>query len=35
MKVASINVNGIRAAARKGMFEWLEKLDADVRAFSP
>ena len=30
MKVASINVNGIRAAARKGMFEWLEKLDADV-----
>lgn len=30
MKVASINVNGIRAAARKGMFDWLKKLDADV-----
>ncbi|MGH1428216.1 MAG: exodeoxyribonuclease III [Arenicella sp.] len=30
MKIISINVNGIRAAARKGMFEWLEKVDADV-----
>lgn len=30
MKVISINVNGIRAAARKGLFEWLEKVDADV-----
>ena len=30
MKVISINVNGIRAAARKGMFEWLQKVDADV-----
>ncbi len=30
MKVISINVNGIRAAARKGMFEWLEKQAADV-----
>ena len=30
MKVISINVNGIRAAARKGLFDWLEKVDADV-----
>lgn len=30
MKVISINVNGIRAAAKKGMFEWLKKVDADV-----
>ena len=30
MKVISINVNGIRAAARKGMFEWLQSVDADV-----
>lgn len=30
MKVVSINVNGIRAAARKGMYDWIKKLDADV-----
>ncbi len=30
MKIISINVNGIRAAARKGMFEWLQKVDADI-----
>jgi len=30
MKVISINVNGIRAAARKGMYEWLKKIDADI-----
>ncbi len=30
MKVISINVNGIRAAARKGMFEWLKIVDADI-----
>jgi len=30
MRVISINCNGIRAAARKGMFAWLEKVDADV-----
>ena len=30
MKVVSINVNGIRAAARKGMFDWLKKIDADI-----
>ena len=30
MKIISINVNGIRAAARKGMYEWLKKVDADI-----
>lgn len=30
MKVISINVNGIRSAGRKGMFEWLKTVDADV-----
>lgn len=30
MRVISINANGIRAAARKGMFEWLLMQDADV-----
>ncbi|NMM91884.1 exodeoxyribonuclease III [Rhodococcus sp. SRB_17] len=27
--ITSVNVNGVRAAARKGMLEWLEKTDAD------
>jgi len=30
MRVISINCNGIRAAARKGMFAWLETQNADV-----
>lgn len=30
MRVITINTNGIRAAARKGMFSWLESQDADV-----
>jgi len=30
MRVISVNVNGIRAAAKKGFFDWLEKIDADV-----
>ena len=30
MRVISYNVNGIRAAARKGMFEWLKRQRADV-----
>ncbi len=30
MKVITANVNGIRAAARKGFFDWLEKQAADV-----
>jgi len=30
MRVITVNLNGIRAAARKGFFEWLAKQDADV-----
>jgi len=30
MKVISVNVNGIRAAERKGFFTWIEKLNPDV-----
>ena len=30
MKVITVNVNGIRAAAKKGFFNWLDKQDADV-----
>jgi exodeoxyribonuclease-3 len=30
MKIASYNVNGIRAAMKKGFMEWLKETDADV-----
>ncbi len=30
MRIITVNVNGIRAAARKGFFEWLHKQKADV-----
>lgn len=30
MRVMSVNVNGLRAAARKGFFEWLPRQNADV-----
>lgn len=30
MKIITLNANGIRAAQRKGMFEWFKKQDADV-----
>ncbi|MCP5418898.1 MAG: exodeoxyribonuclease III [Gammaproteobacteria bacterium] len=30
MKIISFNANGIRSAARKGFFEWLERQNADV-----
>ncbi len=30
LRVISLNANGIRAAARKGFFDWLETQDADV-----
>lgn len=30
MKIATYNVNGIRAAMKKGFMEWLRKTDADV-----
>ncbi|MEI2420218.1 endonuclease/exonuclease/phosphatase family protein, partial [Arthrospira platensis SPKY2] len=28
--IATVNVNGIRAATRKGMLEWLEDRDPDI-----
>ncbi len=30
MKIITLNVNGIRAAAKKGFFQWLAAQDADV-----
>lgn len=30
MRIITLNVNGIRSAARKGLFEWLAKQRADV-----
>ncbi|RLA05285.1 MAG: exodeoxyribonuclease III [Gammaproteobacteria bacterium] len=30
MKIITANVNGIRAAARKGFFDWVDKQQADV-----
>ena len=30
MKIISINVNGIRSANKKGLFAWLESVDADI-----
>lgn len=30
MRIITVNVNGIRAAARKGFFDWLGKQNADV-----
>ena len=30
MKIISYNVNGIRAAAKKGFFKWLEATNADM-----
>ncbi|RLK47810.1 exodeoxyribonuclease III [Microbacterium telephonicum] len=30
LRIASVNVNGIRAAARKGMGAWLETADVDI-----
>jgi exodeoxyribonuclease-3 len=30
LRIITINVNGIRAAARKGMFQWLSRQRADV-----
>ncbi len=30
MRIITVNVNGIRAAARKGFFDWLQKQNADV-----
>jgi exodeoxyribonuclease-3 len=30
MRIVTLNVNGIRSAARRGFFEWIAKQDADV-----
>ena len=30
MKILSYNVNGIRAAIKKGFVEWLEAADPDI-----
>ena len=30
MRIATVNVNGIRAAARKGMGEWLASSAPDI-----
>jgi exodeoxyribonuclease-3 len=30
MRIVSLNVNGIRAAARKGLFDWLPRQSADI-----
>lgn len=30
MRIITANVNGIRATAKKGFFEWLQKVDADI-----
>ena len=30
LKIATVNVNGIRAAFRKGMDSWLEQSEPDV-----
>ncbi|MGF3055880.1 exodeoxyribonuclease III [Microbacterium sp. YY-01] len=30
VRIASINVNGVRAAVRKGMLDWLETADVDI-----
>lgn len=32
IRIATVNVNGIRAAARKGMLGWLEGADVDILA---
>ncbi len=33
MKIVSLNLNGIRAAARKGLFEWISRTSPDVLCF--
>jgi exodeoxyribonuclease-3 len=30
MRIVSLNVNGIRAAARKGLFDWMPRQSADI-----
>jgi len=35
MKIITVNTNGIRAAQRKGFYDWLEQEKADVRPCLP
>lgn len=30
MRIITLNLNGIRSAAKKGLYEWLNKIDADI-----
>ena len=30
LRIISVNLNGIRSAANKGFYAWLQKQDADV-----
>ncbi|MGH8370134.1 MAG: endonuclease/exonuclease/phosphatase family protein, partial [Gammaproteobacteria bacterium] len=30
MRILTLNVNGVRSAARKGVFDWLKRQRADV-----
>lgn len=30
MKIITLNINGVRAGKRKGFFEWLAQIDADI-----
>ena len=30
IRMMTLNINGIRAGARKGFFQWLEKQDIDI-----
>ncbi|HEX4299478.1 MAG TPA: endonuclease/exonuclease/phosphatase family protein, partial [Gammaproteobacteria bacterium] len=30
MRIITLNVNGVRSASRKGVFDWLRKQKADV-----
>ena len=34
MKIITLNVNGIRASAKKGLFDWLKKEDPDIDLFT-
>ncbi len=33
MKIATYNINGIRAAAKKGLFDWIKESDYDIYCF--
>ena len=33
MRIVSWNLNGLRAAIRKGLVEWMKQIDADIWLF--